>query len=166
MDNSLETFYYVDNIVSYARNNIITDKKANRYNKSGIIHAVNGTPGERIVTVLKNGLEETENTVGTDAETGVPDWIVTAPTGERYIVKDAVFREKYKPAPDEFGAFIPIGKPIEAVQIHKNIRFIAPWGEEQRLLAGGFLILDPGGIYGVAEEEFLKTYIPAEECPD
>ena len=26
------------------------------------------------------------------------------------------------------------------------------------LLAGGFLMLDPGGIYGAAEAEFRKTY--------
>ena len=133
------------------------------YVKTTSVHAEPGIPGERIETVLKNGLKETENTVGTDAETGHPDWVVTAPSGERYIVTDAVFHEKYKPAPDEPGVFIPVGKPVRAVQIHENIRFIAPWGKEQFLLSGGFLMLDPGGIYGVAEEEFPKTYTLAHE---
>ncbi len=71
---------------------------------------------------------------------------------------DKVFREKYRPSPDEEGVFLPAGKPADAVRICENIRFTAPWGAEQFLAAGGFVILDPGGYYGVAEEEFLETY--------
>ena len=133
-----------------------------RYVKSAPIRAIPGTPGEQIVTVLQNGFEETVNTVGTDPDTGAPDWVVTAPGGERYVVTDKTFREKYRPAPDDEGVFLPVGKQVEAVQIHENIRFTAPWGEEQFLLAGGFLILDPGGVYGVAEEEFVRTYKSAD----
>ncbi len=54
---------------------------AGRYVKSACVRAVPGTPGERVVTVLKNGLEETVNTVGTDPESGEPDWIVTCAGG-------------------------------------------------------------------------------------
>lgn len=159
MNNSEHTFNHIPDTAAYVQAGLDSGEFTVRtYVKSARIHAEPGIPGERVVTVLKNGLEETENTVGVDTDTGVPDWIVTAPAGERYIVTDAVFREKYKPAPDEPGVFIPVGKAVEAVQIHENIRFTAPWGEEQRLLAGGFLILDPGGIYGVAETEFRKTY--------
>lgn len=157
-------FCYIADFDEYLSVKLSTEELIkNKYTKTKHVHAVPGTPGERIVTVLQNGLEETENTVGVDANTGVPDWVVTAPSGEQYVIADVVFREKYKPAPGEPGVFIPVGKPVEAVKIHENISFIAPWGEEQRLLAGGFLILDPGGIYGVAEEEFLKTYTLAQE---
>lgn len=131
--------------------------------KSVGVRAVPGTPGERIETVLKNGLKETENTVGTDPETGAPDWIVTGKDGERYVVTDASFRERYRPDPDEPGVFLPAGKPVQAVRIRENIRFTAPWGEEEMLRAGGWLMLDPGGIYGVEEEAFLATYRMTEE---
>ena len=134
-----------------------------RYVKSSRIHAAPGVPGEQIDTILKNGLKETWNIVGIDSEDGTPDWIVTAPDGERYIVKDKTFREKYRPDPGEPGAFLPAGKPMEAVQVHENIRFVAPWGEEELLVAGGYLMLDPGGIYGVAADEFRKTYKRVED---
>lgn len=164
MIDNQKAFLHIPDTASYVQAGLDSGEfTVHTYVKSARIHAEPGNPGEGIVTVLKNGLEETENTVGVDAETGMPDWIVTAPAGERYIVTDAVFREKYKPAPDEPGVFIPVGKPVRAVQIHENIRFTAPWREEQRLLAGGFLILDPGGIYGVAEEEFSKTYRLADQ---
>lgn len=128
------------------------------YVKTARVRASPGIPGEQIETVLKSGLKETVNTVGTDPVTGEPDWVVTAPDGEKYIVTDRVFREKYHPALDEEGVYLPNGKPVEAVQVSENIRFTAPWGQEQFLLAEGFLILDPGGIYGVACDEFRKTY--------
>ena len=131
---------------------------AQTYAKTARIRAVPGTPGERIETILKNGLKETENTVGADPETGVPDWIVTGQDGERYIVTDAVFREKYTPDPDEPGVFVPRGKPVLVVQVHESIRFTAPWGEEQLLAEGGYLILAGEEIYGVEKDVFEKTY--------
>lgn len=164
MNNIEHIFTYIHDTAAYVQAGLDSGEfTVHTYVKSARIHAEPGIPGERVVTVLKNGLEETENTVGVDTDTGVPDWIVTAPDGEQYIVKDAVFQEKYVPDPGEPGAFLPVSKPVRAVQIHDNIRFTAPWGEEMFLLTGGFLILDPGGIYGVAEEEFLKTYALAQE---
>ena len=154
-----ELFRMISSPAEFVRNGLeIGELTKNLYKKSARIHAVPGTPGERVVTILKNGLEETVNTVSVDLGTGTPDWIVTAPSGEQYIVTDKTFQDKYCPDPKEPGAFIPKGKPVEAVQIHEDIRFVAPWGEEQLLASGGYLILDPGGIYGVAEEEFMKTY--------
>jgi len=159
MNNNPHTFTQIPDMTAYVQAGLDSGEFTVRvYVKSARIHAEPGVPGERIVTILSNGLKETENTVGTDPETGVPDWIVTAPDGERYIVKDAVFREKYLPDPDEPKAFLPAGKQIKAVQIHENIRFTAPWGEEMFLSAGGFLVLDPSGIYGVAETEFGNIY--------
>ena len=152
-------FRKIDDVAQYVEDGIASGAfTIETYVKTTRIRAIPGTPGEKIETILKNGLKETVNTVGTDPITGEPDWVVTAPDGEKYIVTDRVFREKYHPATDEEGIFLPNGKPIEAVRIHENIRFTAPWGEEQLLLAGGFLILDPGGIYGVAYDEFMKTY--------
>ncbi len=153
------SFRKIDNLAQYVENGIASGTfKVETYVKAARIRAVPGTPGEKIETILQNGLKETVNTVGIDPETGSPDWIVTAPDGEKYIVTDRVFWEKYHPAQDEEGVFLPNGKPVEAVQVTENVRFTAPWGEEQFLLAEGSLILDPGGIYGVACEEFRKTY--------
>ena len=159
MCNASEVFIPVADPAAYVREGLESGSLTVRtYVKSTRVRAVPGTPGETVETILKNGLKETENTVGTDPETGVPDWIVTGKDGERYVVKDASFRERYRPDPKEPGVFHPAGKPVDAVRIGENIRFAAPWGEEQFLRAGGWLMLDPGGIYGVEEEAFLGTY--------
>ena len=131
---------------------------ARLYVKTARIRAVQGTPDRVVETVLKNGLRETVNIIRTDQDIGVPDWIVTSIDGEQYVVTDKTFREKYIPDPSEPDMFLPVGKPIKAVQIKENIRFTAPWGEEQLLSEGGYLMLDPGGIYGVSAVEFEKTY--------
>lgn len=130
------------------------------YQKSGEIIARKGKIGEKIITMMKDGLHETQNTVIAD-ENGCPGWIVTNSTGEQYIVTDAVFRRKYEKVGDtEEDKYKPIWNPITAVQVDKNICFVAPWGEEQKLVAGGYLVFnrDFDDIYGVQQEEFNKTY--------
>ena len=128
------------------------------YQKSGEITARKGKIGEKIVTIMNNGLEETQNTVIAD-ENGYPGWVVTNSTGEQYIVTDSVFRSKYEKVNDE-DKYKPICNPITAVQVDENICFIAPWGEEQKLVAGGYLVFNKelDDIYGVQREEFIKTY--------
>ena len=50
------------------------------------------------------------------------------------------------------------------MQINEDISFMAPWGEEQVIKAGSFLnVTDYDDIYGIAREEFIKTYSFVDE---
>lgn len=131
---------------------IPTGKPA-RYVKSARIQARPAQEGEKIVTVLKDGTQETENI----AKDG--DWIVTNPGGEQDIVPGEKFVQKYEPA-EELGEgwYKPTGLPQTFIQIHRELRIKASWGE-QYLGPGSFLnITKPEDVYGVAEEEFKETY--------
>ena len=136
-----------------------------RFVKRAAVSARPGSPGERVVTTLADGFRETENTVGVDPRTGAPDWVITAPSGERYIVRNAAFRERYIPDPDASGRYIPAGKPVLAAQVPEDLCIRAPWGELQAIRAGGWLIVaGEGDVYGNSEDEFLSAYVPLNDA--
>ncbi len=154
-------FKSIENIKEYLTEGLNSGKlKASSYQKSGEITARSGKmAGEEIITVMSNGLQETKNTVKAD-ENGNLDWVVTNSTGEQYIVSDSVFRKKYEKIDGTQDKFKPVWNPITAAQISEDICFTAPWGELQKLVAGGYLVFnkDFNDIYGVQEEEFAATY--------
>ena len=81
--------------------------------------------GEKIETILASGAKETVNI----AKKG--DWIMTNPGGERYIISETKFFNRYEPT-EKDGVYQakgycraiknPFGKPIE---------IMASWGEKQ-----------------------------------
>jgi len=100
-----------------------------------------------------------------DATTSIAnagDWIVTNPGGERYTVADDVFQKAYKAKPGQPGIFVAVGIPVKAIQVNRNIVFKAPWGEDQAVEAGGYIVerQDNQERYGIEEEAFLTTYQP------
>ena len=156
-------FRSIEDLPAYAER-LLAAQGRRLYAKHASVRARPGVPGERLETVLRSGLRETANTVRTDAETGRPDWIVTADSGEEYLLGDSAFRAKYAPDPASPGRYLPAGKPVPAVRLPENVRFRAPWGELESVLAGGYLVIAaPDNIYGVAEEEFLNTYRPVQD---
>lgn len=158
MDNM--NFRKIENIEEYLIDGLKSGKfQSKTYQKSGEITARVGRVGEEIVTVMANGLKETKNTVTAD-ENGNPGWVVTNTTGEQYIVKDAVFKSKYENIEGTEDGFRPVWNPITAVQIDENICFVAPWGETQNLVSGGYIVFNKEykDIYGVQQEEFNATY--------
>ena len=154
------SFRKIENIKEYLNEGLKSGKFQSRtYQKSGEITAKIGKIGEEILTVMTNGLQETKNTVTAD-ENGRPGWVVTNSTGEQYIVSDSIFHKKYERISGTKDKFKPIWNPITAVQVDENISFVAPWGEIQNLLASGYLVFNEffDDIYGVQNEEFIKTY--------
>ena len=127
---------------------------AKTYVKFARIQAVQANGGEAIETVLADGTVETSNV----ANAG--DWIVTNPGGEQYIVPADKFAKKYEAATDlGAGWFKPKGGPQKFVQIPRDMKVMASWGEEQTLKKGAYLnVTNPEDIYGVAEAEFHDTY--------
>lgn len=153
-------FRKIVNIKEYLTEGLKSGRlQSNTYQKSGEISAIVGKIGEEIVTIMANGLEETKNVVTAD-ENGNPGWVVTNSTGEQYIVSASVFKKKYERIAGTENRYKPIWNPITAAQIDENICFVAPWGETQNLIAGGYLVFnkDFDDVYGIQQEEFVETY--------
>ena len=141
--------------------------------KTGGVTARIGKEGEEIATYVSNGTLETVNRVKRD-ENGAPGVVVSMADGSRgtvvdengrtntYIIDRKTFDRKYKDADrvsEEKQFFQPKGDTQAFVQTEEDISITAPWGEEENLKAGSFLnVTDPNGIYGVAYEEFIRTY--------
>ena len=156
---------FIDVDVANYVNDIVSEgAELKEYKKFARVRAEQGKVGQEIVTVMKNGLVETKNVVKEDAETGEPDWIITNPDGEKYIVPDKTFRKKYEIEKDSEGYHRPKGGSVKAVQIDENISFTAPWGEKMNIEKGGYLVVNgPKDIYGIQLQEFNNTYKPANE---
>lgn len=155
------SFKQIDNVKDYV---LSLNKKAYYYAKFANIQAVQGKVGEKFATVMKNGLVETTNVVGTDEKTGKPDWIVTNPSGEKYLVKDSVMQKKYEVLDVDNNMFKPKGAPSLFVQIDEDVSFTAPWGEVMNIVAGGYLnVTNLDDIYGIQPQEFAETYAKCDK---
>ena len=124
---------------------------AEYYRKCAMVTARVAQAGEEIVTVV-DGTQETRNT----ANAG--DYVVRNPGGEEYIVEKARFESRYDLVSGTEDTYRPSGAPVRAVLLTENVRFVAPWGEEQFINAGGFLLDNAGDIYGIQKQEFFDTY--------
>lgn len=124
---------------------------AEYYRKCAMVTARVAAAGEEIVTIV-DGTEETRNV----ANAG--DYVVRNPGGEEYIVEKAKFEGRYEMVAGAENTYRPSGAPVRAVPLAENVRFLAPWGEEQFINAGGFLLNNADDIYGIQKQEFLDTY--------
>lgn len=110
---------------------------------------------QEVVTVLA-GKPETRNV----AKPG--DYIVTGTLGERYVIAGNRFDRLYEPDPARPGEFRSKGTVL-AVLLAEPVTFKAPWGEQQRIDAGGVLVKNGDDIYGIAEAAFAETYGRADK---
>jgi len=124
---------------------------AEYYRKCATVTARVAEAGEEIVTIV-DGTQETRNV----ANAG--DYVVQNPGGEEYIVEKAKFEGRYEIVAGSESTYRPSGAPVRAVPLAENVRFVAPWGEEQFINAGGFLLDNAGDIYGIQKQEFFDTY--------
>lgn len=128
--------------------------EASDFEKIAVVKAEEAKEQELVITLVhsKNGmLEETRKS----AKKG--DFIVTNPSGERYVVSREKFFTLYEMLPG--GMFKSTGT-VKAIRINKNVEFIAPWGEKMRILSGGYLVDNKGERYGIEEKVFTSTYNP------
>jgi len=105
---------------------------------------------QEVVTVIA-GKPETRNT----AKPG--DYVVTGTLGERYVIAGNRFDRLYEPDPSRPGEFRSKGTVL-AVLLTEPVTFKAPWGEQQRIDAGGVMVKNGADIYGIAEAAFAETY--------
>jgi len=123
--------------------------------KSVTVIARPAVDGEIIETILANGHKETENTATAN------DMVVTNKGGEQYLMSKEKFDDRYEPTEKEF-CYQAKGQ-ISYVGIEQDTTFIAPWGKEITILAGGVICSPyPEGekkeVYGIAGDEFKETY--------
>ncbi len=124
---------------------------AEYYRKCAIVTARVAEAGEEVVTVV-DGTQETRNV----ANAG--DYVVRNPGGEEYIVEKAKFEGRYEMVVGAEGTYRSSGGPVRAMPLAESVRFVAPWGEEQFINAGGFLLNNADDIYGIQKQEFFDTY--------
>ncbi|MDQ5962552.1 MAG: hypothetical protein QG653_359 [Patescibacteria group bacterium] len=83
--------------------------------------------------------------------------IARNPGGEEYVVRAEKFPKLYDMLSD--GTFKAKGI-VKAIQTDRDVVFTSPWGEEMKILSGGYLVESTidGKRYGIEEKAFLDTY--------
>ncbi len=134
--------------------------------KSAVVEAHVAEAGERVVTTLADGREETAQTT----EGG--EYVVTNPSGEQYVLQSDNFAKRYEEQED--GTFRAKGA-CRAVPnpTGEDITIMAPWGEEQHGGADCMIAVavDPtepdapisDDRYIIGGAEFAQTYAPSEQ---
>lgn len=118
--------------------------------KTASVTAIQAQGGEPIETVMKNGLVETTNV----AKPG--DFIITNPSGERYVVPEGKFNARYDPAGD--GHYVPKSNPLQAMRLREDVEFKTRWGD-MKIVKGGVLVRNgPDDLHGIQSSEFRETY--------
>jgi hypothetical protein len=131
------------------------------YKKTAVVHIRPAVAGERIVTTLAGGKEETENTAGEE------DVVVTNPSGEKQIVSLEKAVQRYD-LTDTPGLFLAKGMVRAVDNPHgRPISIMAPWGSPQygdtqcKVAA----LYDPAAPdvvgadrYLIGKDEFIETY--------
>ncbi len=137
------------------------DSSGQRYRKVAKVRARQATEPTPVQTVLADGTRETSNI----AEPG--DYIVTAGSGERWVVKPETFEARYAPKSGTSTVYLARGEVIAVENPFRRPVFImAPWGERQHGAADCMIadVFDPakgqraGEPYIIARAEFLRTY--------
>jgi hypothetical protein len=152
---------YISDMKEYVQQQLDKGVTPQLYAKTARIEAREGVVGEVVVTKMKDGHEETKNTV---KEKG--DMIVRNPNGEEYIIDAKTFAKKYEKDPTNDKQYRPKGGAQSFISVKEDIEFKAPWGEEMSIKAGGMLNIsgkDTGDIYGIQKQEFHQTYAPCDE---
>ena len=109
------------------------------YRKAAIVKARKAVPGEIIVTITPDGVEEGRNTAGDD------DHVVTGANGADFILPGEKFNKLYEET-EETGVFQSRGMArIIDNPTGKKIGILAPWGEMQ---------------YGDSESKIAVQYDP------
>ncbi|ADP72028.1 hypothetical protein Rvan_2819 [Rhodomicrobium vannielii ATCC 17100] len=137
------------------------DGQGRRYRKAAEVRAERVSSPRSINTILSNGAVETKNR----AEPG--DYIVTAETGERWVVKPDTFVKRYSLKPGRKNVYLARGEVVAVPNpFGRPIEILASWGDKQ-VGATDCMIVDvfypatgtrEGQPYLIAHAEFGKTY--------
>jgi hypothetical protein len=164
-----DTFKIVNDIKSYVNNLLLQGEPTFVAMKKGDTRVIArpGIVGEQIATYTKDGNGNRCETISTVQE-GM--WVVTmADKNGNPIPIDneghfntytntAKEFQKYQPT-DTPGVYKQIPEEIIFVEVHEDIRFMAPWGSMENLKAGGVInVTNMDNLYGIARYEFDTTH--------
>lgn len=117
-------------------------------------YGINDTDSLRVVTFTSDG-KETENT----AQKG--DVIMSGPSSEKYVIKQAKFSKMYEGKMGE--DVVPEQSPRMVAEYSGSdpVTFKASWGEDMVLKPGDYLVKEgEGAYYRIAKKEYEQTYNP------
>ncbi len=101
------------------------------------------------------------------------DWVCSSVSGEEYK-GPSDFNDVYEPDPDTPGLFRPRYDPRRLIKLTEDVIFMAPWGELQAILQGGYLMERTirGGPrkgqterYGISQEGVERDMVPLAAGP-
>ncbi|MGA7327040.1 MAG: PGDYG domain-containing protein [Rhodomicrobium sp.] len=131
-----------------------------RYRKLGVVHAERAVVATPVVTSLTDGTVETKS----QAQPG--DYIVTAPAGERYVVKQETFLTRYARKPGSLGVWRDHSrrKSISAAHRHFGLLGDGQHGASDCMIADVFHPSEGrrGEPCLIGRAEFENTYAKAE----
>lgn len=99
------------------------------------------------------------------------DWVCTSVSGEEYIVHAADFPDIYEHVQGSENVFAPRRDPRKLVKVGTDVIFTAPWGEEQAVKKGGYLIertihrgprAGQTERYGIAQKDAEPDFVPID----
>lgn len=117
-------------------------------------YGVNDQESLKVVTVTSDG-KETENT----AQNG--DIVMSGPSAEKYVIKQAKFSKMYQGKIGE--DVVPEQNPRMVAEYtgKEPVTFKASWGEDMILKPGDYLVKEgEGAYYRIAKKEYEQTYNP------
>lgn len=144
------------------------DSYGKLYRKVGQVRARITLVSTQVKTILANRALETINR----AEVG--DYIVTAPAGEKYVVKPSTFLARYSLKPKTKTVYFAKGLVIAVPNPYSSpIAIISAWGELQYGARDCMIadIFDPdagrreGQPYIIAYTEFRQSYVEVSAQP-
>lgn len=145
---------HIENIQDFVLGAICAGAPVIKCKKLASVYARRGIVGEKIVT----DIDKTENTVGLDLSTGKPDWVITNPGGEKYIVCDSVFTKSYEQVGTESGVYRKKAMQL-LVPCSQTVEFVPAWGGTFTVENGGYFTLNgPNDIAGIQKGAFDETY--------
>lgn len=138
-------------IKSYLLNLLTEGKQFEVCFKETLVKAEKGKEGEKIQTIMEDGLIETERIVNKG------DWIVTFSSGEKIVVTEDYFTSNYEKT-NKKDMYLSKNNIRSALQVDENICFETQKGK-MYLKKGGYLIfIDSNDVYAIQENRFNETY--------
>mgnify|MGYP001408462162 CR=1 FL=1 len=110
------------------------------------------TATEQIQTIV-DGKDETPNTAN------VGDYIITGVKGEQYVLTSDKFNKMYEINPENHQQYRSKNHGY-AIQVSEDVVISAPWGEDQKIYAGGgiFKSTVDGDVFGKQASTFEATF--------
>jgi hypothetical protein len=120
----------------------------------------------RVVTEIEKIISHHSTGVETENTAQIGDYIIkSSDEGDGYIILAHRFFEIYEEDPTN-DLFYRAKVTRTGLTVLEDMKFIAPWGQEQNISAGGVIIEAGPYIYGVDIFDFIDGYGRVDDSPE